>query len=57
VALHHADWTDGDIRGFLDAVESEPISENGWTGFARMFGTQLYAGSEEPGEEEGEIPF
>ena len=60
LALHHADWLDGSVRGFLDAVESEPISENGWTGYAKMFGTQLYRGSVEPPEEadeEHEIPF
>jgi len=59
LALHHADWTDGDIRGFLDIVESEPISEDGWTGFARMFGTRLYAGLREQSEDasEEEIPF
>jgi len=59
VALHHADWLDGSIRGFLDAVESEPVSESGWTGYSKMFGTQLYRGSVEPPEEvdEEEIPF
>ena len=57
VALHHADWLDGSVRGFLDALESEPVSEDGWTGFARMFGTQLYTGSAEPAEDEDEIPF
>ncbi len=60
LALHHADWLDGDTRGFLDAVESEPLSESGWTGYTKMFGTQLYPGSVEPpeaDEEEEEIPF
>jgi 3'-5' exoribonuclease len=60
LAVHHADWLDGDVRGFLDAVEREPVSEDGWTRFARMFGTQLYRGSGEPPEEvedEEEIPF
>jgi len=60
LALHHSDWLDGDTRGFLDAVESEPLSESGWTGYAKMFGTQLYPGSVEPPQEAGEedeIPF
>ena len=53
LALHHADWTDGDIRGFLDHVESEPPSADGWTGFSSMFGTRLYPGAvESPGEDE-----
>jgi len=55
LALHHADWMDGDIRGFLDAVESEPPSAAGWTGFARMFGRQLYPGPVESPEEDGEV--
>jgi len=55
LALHHADWMDGDIRGFLDAVESEPPSEDGWTGFTKMFGTQLYPGPVESPEEDGEV--
>jgi len=41
-------------------VESEPLSEDGWTGFARMFGTQLYPGPVESPEEDGEaeqLPF
>jgi len=54
LALHHADWTDGDVRGFLDHVESEPASEDGWTGYARMFGRELYAGAEGSAEEDGE---
>jgi len=54
LALHHADWTDGDIRGFLDIVESEPISEDGWTGFAKMFGTRLYRGAAESPEGDDE---
>jgi len=60
LALHHSDWLDGDTRGFLDAVESEPPSESGWTGYSKMFGTQLYPGSVEPPEEpeeEEDIPF
>jgi 3'-5' exoribonuclease len=55
LALHHADWMDGDVRGFLDHVESEPPTEDGWTGYASMFGTRLYAGrGEEEGDEEAE---
>jgi 3'-5' exoribonuclease len=56
VALHHADWTDGDIRGFLDVVEGEPLSEDGWTEYSRMFETRLYAGPAEraQGDEEAE---
>ena len=50
LALHHADWTDGDVRGFIDFVESEPPSADGWTGFSSMFGTRLYPGPAEPGE-------
>jgi 3'-5' exoribonuclease len=60
LAVHHADWLDGNIRGFLDFAESEPISEDGWTPYSRMFGTHLYAGPGEPSggvDEEGEIPF
>ncbi len=56
LAVHHADWLDGSIRDFLDAVESQPTSEGGWTGYSKMFGTQLYPGPaeapEEPDEEE-----
>jgi len=53
-----AGWLDGDIRGFLDIVESEPVSQDGWTGFASMFGTRLYAGSrEQSGDASEEIPF
>jgi len=55
LALHHADWMDGDVRGFLDAVESEPPSADGWTGFSSMFGTRLYAGPAESPEADGEI--
>jgi 3'-5' exoribonuclease len=54
LALHHADWTDGDIRGFLDIVESEPPSVDGWTGYASMFGTRLYRGPAESPEEDDE---
>jgi 3'-5' exoribonuclease len=50
LALHHADWMDGDVRGFLDHMESEPPSPDGWTGFASMFGTRLYVGREESDE-------
>jgi hypothetical protein len=57
LALHHADWLDGSVRGFIDAVESEPVSEDGWTGYSGMFRTQLYGGSVEPPEDEDEIPF
>jgi len=57
LALHHADWLDGSVRGFLDHVESEPVSPGGWTGYAKMFGTQLYPGPVQPPEEEDEIPF
>jgi len=55
LALHHADWMDGDVRGFLDAVESEPPSADGWTGYAKMFGTQLYGGPVESPEEDGKV--
>jgi len=55
LALHHADWMDGDVRGFLDHVESEPLAADGWTGFARMFGTRLYGGPVESPEEDGEV--
>jgi 3'-5' exoribonuclease len=57
VALHHADWLDGSVRGFIDAVEGEPVSEDGWTGYSGMFRTQLYRGSVEAPEDEDEIPF
>jgi len=50
LALHHADWMDGDVRGFLDHVQSEPPSADGWTGFASMFGTRLYPGPAESPE-------
>lgn len=52
--LHHSDWLDGDIRGFLDAVESEPLSGSGWTGYSKMFRTQLYPSPVEPPEEPDE---
>jgi len=55
LALHHADWMDGDVRGFLDAVEGEPVSEDGWTGFASMFGTRLYPRPVGAPEEDGEV--
>jgi len=55
LALHHADWMDGDVRGFLDHVQSEPPSADGWTGFARMFGTRLYRSPVESPEEDGEV--
>lgn len=51
LALHHADWLDGSIRGFLDVIESEPISEAEWTRYSKMFGTQLYRGPEVADEE------
>ena len=60
LALHHADWLDGSIRGFLDVIESEPISEAEWTRYSKMFKTELYRGPIEPPEEidiEEEIPF
>ena len=50
LALHHADWMDGDVRGFLDHVESEPPSADGCTGFSSMFGTGIYRGPAEPCE-------
>ena len=55
LALHHADWMDGDVRGFLDHVQSEPPSPDGWTGFASMFGTRLYPGPVESPEEDEEV--
>ena len=55
LALHHADWMDGDVRGFLDFVESEPPAADGWTGFSSMFGTQLYRGPVESPEEDDEV--
>jgi 3'-5' exoribonuclease len=54
LALHHADWMDGDIRGFLDHVESEPPSADGWTGYSNMFGTRLYAGPRRSSPEDDE---
>jgi len=54
LALHHADWMDGDVRGFLDHVQSEPPSADGWTGFSSMFGTRLYGGPAESPEEDEE---
>jgi len=60
LALHHADWLDGSIRGFLDVVETEPISDAEWTRYSKMFRTELYRGPMEPPEEvdmEEEIPF
>jgi len=60
LALHHADWLDGSIRGFLDVIESEPISEAEWTRYSKMLKTELYRGPMEPPEEidiEDEIPF
>jgi 3'-5' exoribonuclease len=57
VALRHADWLDGSVRGFIDAVEGELVSEDGGTGYTGMFRTQLYRGSVEPPEDEDEIPF
>ena len=54
LAVHHADWMDGDVRGFLDFVESEPPSADGWTRFSSMFGTRLYRGAaESPEGDEG----
>jgi len=60
LALHHADWLDGSIRGFLDIIESEPISEAEWTRYSKMLKTELYRGPTQPPEEidiEEEIPF
>jgi len=60
LALHHADWLDGSIRGFLDIVETEPISEAEWTQYSKMFKTELYRGAVERPEEvdaEEELPF
>jgi len=60
LALHHADWLDGSIRGFLDVVESEPISEAEWTRYSKMLKTELYRGPIEAPQEvnlEDEIPF
>ena len=60
LALHHADWMDGDVRGFLDFVESEPPSADGWTGFSSMFGTRLYRGPAESPEADDrveQLPF
>jgi 3'-5' exoribonuclease len=60
LALHHADWLDGSIRGFLDVIESEPISEAEWTRYSKMFKTELYRGALERPEEvdaEEEFPF
>jgi len=54
LALHHADWMDGDIRGFLDHVESEPPSPDGWTGYSNMFGTRLYPGPRSNSQIDGE---
>ena len=51
---------DGDIRGFLDIVETEPPSADGWTGFASMFGTRLYPGRAElpeAGDEAEQLAF
>jgi 3'-5' exoribonuclease len=60
LAVHHADWMDGDLRGFIDAVESGPLSPDGWTEYVRMFGRRLYTGSREASEgfgEQEESPF
>jgi hypothetical protein len=46
---------DGDTRGFLDHVESEPPSADGWTGFSSMFGTRLYRGAAESPEEDDQV--
>ena len=59
IALHHADWLDGDLRGFVDHVETEPVTESEWTRYSRMFKTELYRGflaREEDEVAEGEIP-
>jgi len=60
IGLHHADWLDGDLRGFMDHVETEPVTESEWTRYSRMFRTELYRGfvaREEDGVPEEEIPF
>ncbi len=60
VALHHADWLDGSVRGFLDHVDREPISGGDWTRYSKMLETQLYRPSVQPLEQESdeeEIPF
>jgi len=60
LALHHADWLDGDLRGFTDHMETEPVTESEWTRYSRMFRTELYRGflpREEDEVPEGEIPF
>ncbi len=60
LALHHADWLDGDLRGFMDHVQTEPVTESEWTRYSRMFRTELYRGfltREEDEVPEEEIPF
>lgn len=59
LALHHADWMDGDLRGFLDHVQSEPPSADGWTQYSNMFGTRLYWGPRSASEDyqQEEIPL
>lgn len=60
LALHHADWLDGDLRGFMDHVETEPVTESEWTRYSRMFRTELYRGflaREEDEVAEEEIPL
>lgn len=60
LALHHADWLDGDLRGFMDHVETEPVTESEWTRYSRMFRTELYRGflaREEDEVPEEEIPL
>jgi len=60
LALHHADWLDGDLRGFMDHMETEPVTESEWTRYSRMFRTELYRGflaREEDEVPEEEIPF
>ena len=60
LALHHADWLDGDLRGFMDHVETEPVTETDWTRYSRMFGTELYRGflaREEDEAPDDEVPF
>lgn len=54
LALHHADWLDGDLRGFMDHVETEPVTESEWTRYSRMFRTELYRGF--LAREEDEVP-
>jgi len=58
--LHHADWTDGDVRGFIDHVQSEQPYADGWTAYAEKFRTRLYPGPAEAAERDegaGQLAF